>query len=148
LKRKIERKTSRAGEADVDVKTGHGGIRDVEFTIQFLQLLNGGDLPEVRQRNTLLAIQRLEEAGSLTDQVSHILDETYRFLRKIEHRLQIMFDLQTHRLPDREDELRKLALRMGYREGNGKSQNGDEEAGIGDQTSETRGQGPQNGHGH
>ncbi len=114
LKRRIEQKTRRAGESDIEVKTGHGGIRDVEFTIQFLQLLNGGDLPEVRQRNTLLAIQALEQAGCLNDQESRILADTYRFLRKTEHRLQLMFDLQTHRLPEREEELRKLALRMGY----------------------------------
>jgi glutamate-ammonia-ligase adenylyltransferase len=97
-----------------DVKTGHGGIRDVEFTIQFLQLLNGGDLPEVRQRNTLLALQALERVGCLTDQEYHILDDAYRFLRKTEHRLQLLFDLQTHRLPEGREELRKLALRMGY----------------------------------
>ncbi len=115
LKRKIERKTHQAGEATVDVKTGHGGIRDVEFTIQFLQLLNGGDLPEVRQRNTLQAVLALEEAGCLTDQESRILEDTYRFLRKTEHRLQLMFDLQTHRLPERVEEMHKLALRMGYR---------------------------------
>jgi glutamate-ammonia-ligase adenylyltransferase len=97
-----------------EVKTGHGGIRDVEFTLQFLQLLNGGDLPGVRQRNTLKALQALEEAGCVTDQEYQILDNTYRFLRKAEHRLQLMFDLQTHRLPQSKEELRKLALRMGY----------------------------------
>lgn len=114
LKRRIEHKTGRAGESDSDVKTGHGGIRDVEFTIQFLQLLNGGDLPEVRQRNTLKALGALEDVGCLTDQEYRVLDDAYRFLRKTEHRLQIMFDLQTHRMPDRPDELTKLALRMGY----------------------------------
>src|SRR5439155_4974308 len=86
------------------------------FTIQFLQLLNGGELPEVRQRNTLVAMQALEKAGCLSDQEFHILEGTYRFLRKTEHRLQLLFDLQTHRLPDGEEELRKLALRMGYSE--------------------------------
>ena len=101
-------------KATREVKTGHGGIRDVEFTIQFLQLLNGGDLPDIRQRNTLKALAALEDVGCLTDQEYRVLDDTYRFLRKIEHRLQLMFDLQTHRLPDRPDELRKLALRMGY----------------------------------
>jgi glutamate-ammonia-ligase adenylyltransferase len=114
LKRRIEQKASRAGTSDTEVKTGHGGIRDVEFAIQFLQLLNGGDLPYVRQRNTLLAMQALERAGCLTDQEYHFLDDAYRFLRKTEHRLQLLFDLQTHRLPDQLDELRKLALRMGY----------------------------------
>jgi glutamate-ammonia-ligase adenylyltransferase len=116
IKRRIEHKTGQAGETDTEVKTGRGGIRDVEFAIQFLQLLNGGDLPRVRQRNTLKAMQALEEAGCLTDQEYQILDTTYRFLRKTEHRLQLMFDLQTHRLPDGQDELRKLARRMGYGE--------------------------------
>jgi glutamate-ammonia-ligase adenylyltransferase len=114
LKRQIEQKTSRAGTSESEVKTGHGGIRDIEFTIQFLQLLNGGDLPDVRQRNTLLAMEALERVGCLTDQESQILDDAYRFLRKTEHRLQLLFDLQTHRLPDGADALRKLALRMGY----------------------------------
>jgi glutamate-ammonia-ligase adenylyltransferase len=114
IKRRIEQKTSRAGASDTEVKTGHGGIRDIEFTIQFLQLLNGGDLPQVRQRNTLLALSALERVGCLTDQEYRVLDDAYRFLRKVEHRLQLLFDLQTHRLPESEDELRKLALRMGY----------------------------------
>lgn len=114
LKRRIETKANRGGTGDKEVKTGHGGIRDIEFTIQFLQLLNGGDLPEVRQRNTLVAMQALARAGCLSDQEYHILEDAYRFLRKTEHRLQLMFDLQTHRLPDGPEELRKLALRMGY----------------------------------
>jgi glutamate-ammonia-ligase adenylyltransferase len=114
LKRRIEHRTRRAGEDETEVKTGHGGIRDIEFTIQFLQLLNGGDLPGVRQRNTLKALRALEGAGCLTDQEYRALDDSYRFLRKTEHRLQLMFDLQTHRLPEVRDELRKLALRMGY----------------------------------
>src|SRR5262249_38588141 len=116
LKRRIEHKSHKAGDSDTDVKTGHGGIRDIEFTIQFLQLLNGGDLPEVRQRNTLLAMQALEKAGCLNDQEYHILDDAYRFLRKTEHRLQVLFDLQTHKMPSGREELHKLALRMGYEE--------------------------------
>ena len=114
LKRKIEQKSGEFGESDTEVKTGHGGIRDVEFTIQFLQLLNGGGLSEIRVANTLKAMQALEKARCLTDAEYRALDNAYRFLRKIEHRLQIMFDQQTHRLPDKPDELRKLALRMGY----------------------------------
>jgi len=114
LKRRIEEKTGRAGASDSEVKTGHGGIRDVEFAIQFLQLLNGGDLVEVRQRNTLKALHALERVGCITDQEYHVLDDAYRLLRKIEHRLQLMFDLQTHSLPAGREELRKLGLRMGY----------------------------------
>lgn len=115
MKRRIETKVSQAGDSAREVKTGRGGIRDIEFTLQFLQLLNGGDLPAVRQRNTLVALAALEQAGCLTDQEYRVLDDAYRFLRRTEHRLQLLFDLQTHRLPQREDELRKLALRMGYR---------------------------------
>ncbi|MHB1422205.1 MAG: bifunctional [glutamate--ammonia ligase]-adenylyl-L-tyrosine phosphorylase/[glutamate--ammonia-ligase] adenylyltransferase [Gemmataceae bacterium] len=106
--------TEGAGKDWGEVKTGRGGIRDIEFTIQFLQLLNGGDLPQARQRNTLLALSALERVGCLTDQEYRVLDDAYRFLRKVEHRLQLLFDLQTHRLPEGADELRKLALRMGY----------------------------------
>jgi glutamate-ammonia-ligase adenylyltransferase len=114
LKRKIEHRTHRAGDSESDVKTGMGGIRDVEFAIQFLQLLNGGDLPDVRQCNTLKGLAALEKVGCLTHQEYGVLDDTYRFLRKLEHRLQLMFDLQTHRMPEGHDELRKLAVRMGY----------------------------------
>src|SRR5262245_30088340 len=114
LKRRIEQKATRAGTSDSEVKTGHGGIRDIEFTIQFLQLLNGGRLPEVREHNTLLALAALKRPGCLTDLEWQILADAYRFLRKTEHRLQLLFDLQTHRLPGHAEELTKLALRMGY----------------------------------
>ena len=114
LKRRIERRARTAEGDRRNVKTGHGGIRDVEFAIQFLQLLNGGDLPDIRTGNTLQAIMALERDGCLTYQERTILEDNYAFLRKIEHRLQIMFDLQTHDLPEQDDELRKLARRMGF----------------------------------
>ncbi len=114
LKRQMELRATRAGIDEQDVKTGRGGIRDIEFTVQFLQLLNGGDLPAVRQRNTLLALEALEIAGCLNPQETYILADAYRFLRKTEHRLQLLFDWQTHRLPTSTVELSKLALRMGY----------------------------------
>ena len=68
LKRRIEQRAEGEGGDLRNVKTGHGGIRDIEFVIQFLQLLNGGALPEVRTGNTLEAIARLEQAGCLTHQ--------------------------------------------------------------------------------
>ena len=114
LKRRIDQRTQSEGSDDRHVKTGHGGIRDIEFVIQFLQLLNGGDQPEVRTTNTLQAIAALERVGCLTQQERSLLEESYDFLRNVEHRLQIMFDLQTHLLPDSSDEMRKLAIRMGY----------------------------------
>ena len=114
LKRRIEQQAHHAGADARDVKTGHGGIRDVEFVIQFLQLLNGGSLPELRTPNTLDALAQLEQVGCLTDLERSLLEENYSFLRKVEHRLQIMLDLQTHLLPLDDAETRKLALRMGY----------------------------------
>ena len=114
LKRRIEQRTVSAGAADFEVKTGHGGIRDVEFVVQFLQLLHGGEYPEVRGANTLLAIHQLEQVGCLTADERSIMDDTYRFLRRVEHRLQILFDRQTHEMPRTMEELRTLAIRMGY----------------------------------
>jgi len=114
LKRRIEQRTRREGADARNVKTGHGGIRDVEFVIQFLQLLNGAHLPALQTGKTLEAIAQLETVGCLNNLERSLLEENYSFLRKIEHRLQTMFDLQTHLLPTQTDELRKFALRMGY----------------------------------
>jgi glutamate-ammonia-ligase adenylyltransferase len=114
LKRRIEQRSIRAGTDSADVKHGRGGIRDVEFTIQFLQLLGGGDSPRVRTANTLEAIRRLAETGALTDQEREILERSYRLLRTVEHRLQILYDRQTHMLPATDAELERLAMRTGY----------------------------------
>jgi len=114
LKRRIEQRTVSAGRAEVEVKTGHGGIRDVEFVVQFLQLLHGGEYPVVRTPNTLEALDRLEQVGSLTAEERSVMDDTYRFLRRVEHRLQMLFDRQTHEMPRDLEEIRTLAIRMGY----------------------------------
>ena len=114
LKRRIEQHAIREGIQDADLKTGRGGIRDIEFTIQFLQLLNGGDTPRVRTANTLEAIRRLAETGGLTDQEREILERTYTFLRTVEHRLQILYDRQTHLIPTSPVEFARLAVRSGY----------------------------------
>jgi glutamate-ammonia-ligase adenylyltransferase len=121
LKRRIEQRTRGEGENQRNIKTGHGGIRDIEFVIQFLQLLNGGDLPQIRTGNTLEAIAQLEAVGCLTMQERTLLEENYAFLRKIEHRLQIMFDLRTHTLPEDDNELRRVAVRAGYLNSDGHS---------------------------
>jgi glutamate-ammonia-ligase adenylyltransferase len=117
LKRRIEKRSIREGGDERNVKTGNGGIRDIEFVIQFLQLLNGGDLPQIRTGNTLEAIDQLERTGCLTLQERNVLEENYIVLRRLEHRLQIMFDLQTHMMPSDTEELRKLAIRMGFTDG-------------------------------
>ena len=114
LKRRIEHRAQRECVNDRDVKHGRGGIRDVEFTVLFLQLLNGGDLPSVRGGNTVQAMRHLAQAGSLTDQELLILERSYTLLRKVEHRLQILFDRQTHLLPELPEEFSQLAVRTGY----------------------------------
>ncbi len=114
MKRRIEARTLSAGADEVEVKTGRGGIRDVEFVVQFLQLLHGGVEPSVRHPNTLIAIDRLEQVGCLTREERGIMEDTYRFLRKVEHRLQTMFDRQTHEMPRDPEEQRVLAIRLGY----------------------------------
>ncbi|MEA2632618.1 MAG: [glutamine synthetase] adenylyltransferase / [glutamine synthetase]-adenylyl-L-tyrosine, partial [Chloroflexota bacterium] len=114
MKRRIEQRTVSAGTAEIEVKTGRGGIRDVEFVVQFLQLLHGGQYTQVRHCNTLTAISRLEQVGCLTAEERSYMEDTYRFLRKVEHRLQTMFDRQIHQMPRDLEEQRILAIRMGY----------------------------------
>ncbi len=114
MKRRIEARTTAEGGDDREVKTGRGGIRDVEFVVQFLQLLHGGGDPTVRHSNTLMAISQLEKMGCLSPEERGVMEDTYRFLRRVEHRLQTMFDRQTHQMPGDPEGLRTLAIRMGY----------------------------------
>ncbi len=109
LKRQMERQSGGARQ----VKAGPGGIRDVEFTVQFLQLLNGHRLPEVREPGTLPALARLAAADALTAEEHEALRESYLFLRIVEHRLQNVNEVQTHLIPADAEGLRRLALRMG-----------------------------------
>jgi glutamate-ammonia-ligase adenylyltransferase len=112
LKTQIEdRVRARGGESD-EVKEGRGGIRDIEFTVQFLQLLNGHDAARVRCHGTLTALRRLEEVGALKAGERRRLEQTYRFLRTVEHRLQTMHETPARKLPTDEVELRRLALRI------------------------------------
>ena len=116
LKRQIERRSTLDGDEFTNVKTGWGGIRDIEFAIQFLQLLHGASSENIRTGNTLEAIDRLYQAGAISTQEKTLLDNNYRWLRRLEHRLQIMFDLQTHSLPESAIEKAKIARRMNFTE--------------------------------
>lgn len=114
MKRRIENRAKSEGVSLRDVKTGYGGIRDVEFVVQFLQLLNGCTLPTVRGANTIRSLHSLKSAGCLTPVEHETLLRNYVFLRKTEHRLQLEQDRQTHRIPERPDSRRILALLMGF----------------------------------
>jgi glutamate-ammonia-ligase adenylyltransferase len=103
--------------AEQNIKLMPGGIRDIEFTVQTLQLINGGTRPSVREGNTLRALERLRNEGLLQDDEARVLGEGYGFLRRLEHRLQIVMNTQTHTLPADERQLLSLARGMGFDSG-------------------------------
>ncbi|MEN9474298.1 MAG: Glutamate-ammonia-ligase adenylyltransferase [Pseudomonadota bacterium] len=97
-----------------DVKLSRGGIREIEFTVQLLQVVRGGAFPELRKRPTLDALQRVTRANLMSAATAQQLAEAYDFLRRVEHRIQYLDDQQTHILPTRDDDLAWIALTMGY----------------------------------
>ena len=102
-----------------DVKAGYGGLVDIEFAVQILQLIHGTDFPRVRAQHSVEAIARLHEINALRDDQKAQLLEAYEFLRRVENSLRIVHDRPLDALPDRATELEKLARRMGYSEQNG-----------------------------
>lgn len=113
-KRRLEQKVARAGEADVNVKEGVGGIRDVEFTTQLMQLVAGGANPTLQTGSTLEALALLTNAGLLTPQERDTLRESYIFMRTVEHRLQLLDEQAVRTLPREAGTQRKFARRLGY----------------------------------
>ncbi|MCK5572406.1 MAG: hypothetical protein KAJ12_06575, partial [Bacteroidetes bacterium] len=101
----------------LNVKLMAGGIRDIEFVTQTLQLINGGAVPAVREGNTLRALGRLRGAGLLSKDECDTLSEAYCWFRTIEHRLQTKLNTQTHVLPADEGLLRSLARQLGMEDG-------------------------------
>ena len=97
-----------------DVKLSRGGIREIEFTVQLLQVVRGGQFPELRTRPTLDALKRVAKAGLMPPETSDNLAEAYIFLRKVEHRIQYLDDQQTHILPTQDQDLSWIAHTMGY----------------------------------
>lgn len=116
-KQRIEADLAKRGRGWGEVKLGTGSIRDIEFLAQYLQLLNGGHLPQLRTPNTLDALIRLTDAGLLqADEYRH-LTSGYLFLRTIEHALQLMHNKQVHQLPTDDRELGFLARRLDFPDG-------------------------------
>ena len=97
-----------------DLKLGEGGIREIEFCAQTLQLVWGGRTPALRVPGTLAALKTESAQGHLTDDTRAALSDAYLFLRTAEHRLQMVADRQTHSLPDTPEGLRRFAIFMGY----------------------------------
>lgn len=96
-----------------DVKLGQGGIREIEFLTQTQQIIAGGRDPSLRVRGTLEGLDRLADAGWVEPAERDTLAAQYRHLRRVEHRLQMVQDAQTHRLPKDPESLRRIACFMG-----------------------------------
>ncbi len=114
MKQKIDRSLTRDKEGELNLKLGKGGIREIEFFIQALQLINAGKKPLLRQRNSLKALDVLCHAKLINPLERDNLKDAYRFLRTVEHRIQVVLEQQTHNLPTRANEQKALARRCGF----------------------------------
>ncbi|HOF50686.1 MAG TPA: bifunctional [glutamate--ammonia ligase]-adenylyl-L-tyrosine phosphorylase/[glutamate--ammonia-ligase] adenylyltransferase [Rhodoferax sp.] len=101
-------------ERNNDVKLSRGGIREIEFTVQLLQVVRGGQFPELRTRPTVSALQRIATAGLMPQSTADALAQAYLFLRKVEHRIQYLDDQQTHVLPSGDNDLGWIAQTLGF----------------------------------
>jgi glutamate-ammonia-ligase adenylyltransferase len=110
---RLEEYIRRRGKELTEVKRGRGGIRDVEFAVQLLQIVHGRRDERLRDPNTLRALKALGEEGYVAHADAAALADAYRFLRRLEHRLQVVRDLQTHDLPAAPATRRVLARSLG-----------------------------------
>jgi glutamate-ammonia-ligase adenylyltransferase len=118
LHRKIrdeaQRRAAGRPERANDVKLSRGGIREIEFTVQLMLVVRGGQYPEIRTRSTLRGLQRLVGRGLMKPDTAAKLAAGYTFLRRVEHRIQFLDDQQTHLLPGNDEDLVWIARSMGY----------------------------------
>lgn len=115
MKARTENELLKKGTSEREVKRGPGGIRDVEFAVQLLQLVHGRADPTLRDRSTLGALEALAAGGYVDASDASALDDAYRFLRTVEHRLQIRDERQVYALPTNLTELEVLAKTLGIR---------------------------------
>ncbi|MDQ4130841.1 MAG: bifunctional [glutamine synthetase] adenylyltransferase/[glutamine synthetase]-adenylyl-L-tyrosine phosphorylase, partial [Actinomycetota bacterium] len=115
MKGRVESKTEVRRNAQRQLKLGPGGIRDIEFAVQLLQLVHGRADPSVRERSTLGALSALARGGYVAEDDAATFADAYRWLRSIEHRLQLSAERRTHTLPSDPGQLERLARSLGYR---------------------------------
>lgn len=115
MKARAEAEVARQGLTDREVKRGRGGIRDVEFAVQLLQLVHGGADPALRVPATLDALEALADGGYIARTDADALAEAYTLLRRVEHALQLVDDQQVHTVPADEGARRRLARVLGFR---------------------------------
>jgi glutamate-ammonia-ligase adenylyltransferase len=113
MKAAIAAEVARKELAD-DIKRGPGGIREIEFLVQALQLIRGGREPELRGRRLLPALQALVASNHIGADTAASLADAYQFLRRLENRLQMLRDAQTHALPERAEDRARIAIGLGY----------------------------------
>jgi len=114
VKEMIDAKMADRGHEQRNVKLGTGGIREIEFLVQTIQVLAGRKSPALVDRSTLGSLKRFAARKLLSIKERDMLTAAYLFLRDVEHKLQMVHDLQTHALPDEAEELARCAIRMGY----------------------------------
>ncbi len=98
-----------------DVKLSRGGIREIEFIVQLLQVVRGGQFPEIRTRSTVKALGRVAASGLMKPETAQRLIDAYIFLRRVEHRIQFLDDQQTHCLPQGDADLAWIATSLGLK---------------------------------
>jgi glutamate-ammonia-ligase adenylyltransferase len=110
----METEIARENEGHFNIKTGRGGMVDVEFIVQYLQIQHGRDYPGLRSNNTLQALNALHQEGLLAEGDLDALESGYKFLRRLENRLRLVHDQSINELSGEPGYLLKLARRLGY----------------------------------
>ena len=113
IREEAQRRAAGRPERANDVKLSRGGIREIEFIVQLLLVVRGGQFPEIRTRSTLTSLQRLAAHGLMKPETAVKLAEAYDFLRRVEHRIQYLDDQQTHLLPTADADLTWIARSLG-----------------------------------
>jgi [glutamine synthetase] adenylyltransferase / [glutamine synthetase]-adenylyl-L-tyrosine phosphorylase len=113
IREEAQRRAAGRPERANDVKLSRGGIREIEFIVQLLLVVRGGQFPEIRTRSTLRSLHKLAGRGLMKPETATKLDAAYVFLRQVEHRIQYLDDQQTHLLPTADADLAWIASSLG-----------------------------------
>ncbi len=114
LRGRMEAEIAKESKDHFNIKTGRGGMVDVEFLAQYLQILHGGERPALRQCNTLATLDKLRDEQILDETDHSSLTNGYKFLRRLENRLRLVHDQSINELSGEKGYLVKLARRLGY----------------------------------
>jgi glutamate-ammonia-ligase adenylyltransferase len=119
IREEAQRRAAGRPERANDVKLSRGGIREIEFIVQLLLVVRGGQFPEIRSRATLKCLDKLPARGLMKPDTARKLAQAYTFLRQVEHRIQYLDDQQTHLLPTQDADLTWIAQSLALADGSG-----------------------------